>query len=116
MTRLFAGTPFDRPPVCDRCGALESDCQCPPLDETAEMIPPEQQLLKIAVEKRRKGKTVTAVHGLATNGMGAVHLLTRLKSTCGAGGTYKDGVLEIQGEHAGRVSDTLRQLGYRIRK
>ena len=117
MTRLFAGTPFDRPPVCERCGALESVCECPPRDETAAAaVPPEQQFVKIAVEKRRKGKVVTSVRGLAASGSGALQLLTRLKSTCGAGGTYKDGVLEIQGEHAGRVTDALRQLGYRIRK
>ncbi len=35
MTRLFAGTPFDRPPTCERCGKLVEDCACPPPEPEA---------------------------------------------------------------------------------
>ena len=31
VTRLFAGTPWDRPPTCERCGELEAECKCPPV-------------------------------------------------------------------------------------
>lgn len=113
MTRLFAGTPFDRPPVCDRCGKLESECVCPAPEP--ESVPPHQQSVTIAVEKRKKGKVVTVLRGLSTVGNSSLELLTRLKSTCGAGGTFKEGVLEIQGEHVDRIRETLSELGYRIR-
>ena len=114
MTRLFAGTPFDRPLTCERCGALVLACVCPP-PELAH-VPPERLRLKIAIEKRKKGKVVTALYGLSAEGTGVSDLLSHLKSVCGAGGTFKDGVLEIQGEHADRVSEALLQLRYRVRR
>jgi len=60
--RLFAGTPYDQPPRCDRCRALETDCTCPPLP--AAHIAPCEQMARVAVEKRRKGKVVTVIRGL----------------------------------------------------
>jgi len=112
MTRLFAGTPFDRQPKCERCGRLRQDCACP-LPEP-ERTPPEQQRVKIAIEKRKKGKVVTALRGLTEREAEISELLSHLKSVCGAGGTFKDGVLEIQGEHAERVRDALLKRGYRV--
>jgi translation initiation factor 1 len=114
MTRLFAGTPFDRPPTCERCGELVQSCVCPPPEP--ERVPPKQQLVKIAIEKRKKGKVVTVLRGLAPDGAGTADLLSHLKSVCGAGGTSKDGVLEIQGEHSNRVRESLLKLGYRIQR
>lgn len=111
--RLFEGTPFDRPPTCERCGALEADCICPP--EPPPRIPPDQQTARLSVEKRKKGKLVTVVRGLSVEGNDLPALLTRLKSTCGAGGTLKDGVLEIQGKQLSPVRDALRTIGYRVK-
>lgn len=104
MMRLFAGTPFDRPPHCDRCGLLESDCQCPPLANG--------KILRIALEKRKKGKVVTVIRGLPEANDHLPGLLSKLKSHCGAGGALREGALEIQGEHIERVSTLLQALGY----
>jgi translation initiation factor 1 len=79
-------------------------------------VPPAQQLVKIAIEKRKKGKIVTALRGVSSDGAGITELLSHLKSVCGAGGTSKDGVLEIQGEHADRIREALLQLGYRVQR
>jgi translation initiation factor 1 len=38
-----------------------------------------------------------------------------LKQECGTGGTVKDGVIEIQGEHRERMADVLRRLGYKVK-
>jgi translation initiation factor 1 len=111
--RLFAGTPFDRPPKCDRCGALETDCVCPPLP--AARIPPQNQVARLAVEKRKKGKVVTVIRGLHAVGNDLPDLLTRLKSQCGAGGTIQDESLEIQGEHVERIRAALTELGYGVK-
>lgn len=110
---LFAGTPFDRPPHCERCDRLEAECVCPP--EAILKTPPEKQHLRLAVEKRKQGKMVTVVRDLAQEPEAVGELLTKLKSVCGAGGTQKDGLLEIQGDHLVRVKETLLKLGYRIK-
>lgn len=114
--RLFAGTPFDRPPVCARCGALETDCVCPPLPPPPPMrIAPESQVARLSIEKRKQGKVVTLIQGLPAEGNDLPELLSRLKSQCGAGGAVKQDTIEIQGEHRGPVRRTLEQLGYRVK-
>lgn len=111
--RLFSGTPFDRPPRCERCGELEQDCACPPVPPPK--MAPGQQAARLTTEKRQKGKTVTVVRGLAAQPGDLTALLSRLKSACGAGGTLKDGEIEIQGAHLDRIRELLTSLGYRVR-
>ena len=110
--RLFAGTPFDRPPRCERCGELETDCQCPPAPPPR--VPPGEQKARLSVEKRKKGKIVTVVRGLSVEGNDLPELLTKLKAACGAGCTLKEGDLEIQGRHLDRVRRLLEAIGYRV--
>lgn len=110
--RLFAGTPFDIPPKCERCGALEIECQCTPLPN---YLPPDKQTAKLRVEKRPKGKLVTVVAGLPANANDLPVLLTTLKNSCGAGGAVKEDQLEIQGDHLDRVRTALRKIGYRVK-
>ena len=109
--RLFEGTPFDIPPKCNRCGKLEAECQCPP---AAVIVPPEQQTVRIAVEKRKRGKVVTVLRGLASDDA-LPDLLKSLKNACGAGGTLTSEGLEIQGDHAARIAELLRAQGYRLK-
>jgi translation initiation factor 1 len=111
--RLFAGTPFDIPPKCDRCGVLEADCKCPPLP--AGRIPPNQQTAKLSIEKRKKGKVVTVIRGLSELGNDLPTLLSQLKSQCGAGGAIQEDCVEIQGEHLERIRTTLSELGFRVK-
>jgi translation initiation factor 1 len=105
--RLFAGTPYDRPPKCDRCGALAPDCTCPPSAAG--------QVARLAVEKRKKGKVVTVIRGLPVASNDLPALLSRLKSQCGAGGAIQEDRLEIQGEHLERIRDLLSELGYAVK-
>jgi translation initiation factor 1 len=113
--RLFAGTPFDRPPVCERCGKLEEECACPPLPPPKSIVPPEKQTAKLTVEKRKKGKLVTAISGLSAAGNDLPALLTRLKSACGAGGALDGDTLEIQGDHRERLRMLLTTAGFKVR-
>jgi len=112
--RLFAGTPFDRPPKCDRCGELETACKCIPL--ATARIAPDKQTAHLTVEKRRKGKVVTVVRGLSAAGNDLPSLLQQLKSRWGAGGAIQDDKLEIQGSQVERVSAVLNELGYVVKK
>ena len=111
--RLFEGTEFDRPPTCERCGELEEVCKCPPAP--APKLAPSKQTARLSVEKRKKGKTVTVVRGLAAVGNELPELLKKLKSACGAGGTVKDDELEIQGNNLDRVRDELKKIGFHTR-
>jgi translation initiation factor 1 len=112
--RLFAGTKYDQPPKCDRCGKLETECLCSP--PARRWISPASQVARLCLEKRKKGKVVTVIRGLSAEGNDLPAMLTRLKSLCGAGGAFQDDRLEIQGDHVERISDILGELGYQVRR
>jgi translation initiation factor 1 len=112
--RLFAGTKYDQPPKCDRCGKPETECQCWP--PASRYIPPASQIARISVEKRKKGKVVTVIRGLNAENNDLPSLLSRLKSLCGAGGAIQDDCVEVQGDHQERISAALGELGYQVRR
>jgi len=60
----------------------------------------------------RKGKGVTTVTGLPLAAAELERTAKELKRLCGSGGTVKDGVIEIQGEHRDRVVAWLAARGY----
>ena len=62
----------------------------------------------------RNGKVVTVVRGLPP-GAAILALAADLKRLCGAGGTVKDGALEIQGDHRERLAGHLRTKGYTVK-
>ena len=116
MTRLFAGTPWDRPPTCQRCGQLESECACPPSTVEPKRLPPETQTARLGVEKRPRGKVVTVIGSLDPEGNDLASLAAMLKTGCGTGGTLKEGRIELQGDHLQAVETALRGLGYKTRR
>jgi translation initiation factor 1 len=61
--------------------------------------------------KGRGGKTVTVVRGLPLDDAALVPLGKLLRAGCGSGGTVKDGVIEVQGDHADQVLELLRKQG-----
>ncbi len=63
----------------------------------------------------RGGKTVTAVYGLALDPPALLALGKRLKAACGTGGTVRDGVLELQGDHRDAVTALLAKEGIKSR-
>lgn len=113
---LFAGTKWDLPSRCDRCGDLESACKCPPLPPPPPVYkPPQQQTARLAIENRARGKQVTVIRGLAAVDNDLPALLTKLKTACGAGGTAAGDELELQGHHLERVRKLLTELGYKTK-
>jgi translation initiation factor 1 len=113
--RLLAGTPYDRPPTCERCGRPEEACQCPPVVIPRSAAPPDKKTVKLAVEKRKKGKVVTVIRGLLARETDLAALLSKLKNQCGAGGTIDGDTLEIQGNHLERLRTLLGEAGYGVR-
>ena len=62
----------------------------------------------------RRGKTVTTVSGVPLGDDGLRELSGRLKKRCGVGGSAKDGVIELQGDHRDVVVEVLRGEGYDV--
>jgi translation initiation factor 1 len=60
----------------------------------------------------RRGKAVTTISGVPVNDAGLKALAGKLKKRCGVGGTVKDGVIEIQGDHRDVVVQVLEAEGY----
>ena len=66
--------------------------------------------------KGRKGKGVTVIKGLGLAPDELSKLAGELKKKCGSGGTAKQGVIEIQGNHSDTVIEELRQRGWKVKK
>ncbi|GAB3465468.1 hypothetical protein GCM10027321_30580 [Massilia terrae] len=62
--------------------------------------------------KGRGGKTVTLVKGLALDPLALALLGKQLRTACGSGGTVKDGVLEVQGDHCDLIMEELTKRGH----
>ena len=60
----------------------------------------------------RRGKAVTTVSGVPLDDAGLKALAGKLKKRCGVGGSVKDGVIEIQGDHRDVVVEILTAEGY----
>ena len=67
------------------------------------------------LRERRKGKTVTVVGNLHHDPATFEKLCSDLKKLCGAGGTVKDGEIEIQGDHREKIAARLQALGYKTK-
>jgi translation initiation factor 1 len=86
--------------MCPDCRRSIGKCVC----RQSKPAPATGGVVRVSREtKGRNGKSVTVVRGLAMDS-GAMTLLGKeIKSACGSGGTVKDGVIEVQGDHVERV-------------
>ena len=79
-------------------------------------LPPQQQTAYLHRESGgRGGKVVSVVKNLVLTEEDLKTLAKKLKQECGTGGTVKDGVIEIQGEHRQRMAEVLQKLGYKVK-
>lgn len=82
----------------------------------SKSLPPQQQMIYLHRESSgRGGKAVSLVKGLMLSEDDLKTLAKKLKQECGTGGTVKDGVIEIQGEHRQKISEILIKLGYKVK-
>ncbi|TNE75766.1 MAG: stress response translation initiation inhibitor YciH [Gammaproteobacteria bacterium] len=63
----------------------------------------------------RKGKGVTTISGLDLPDTALKLVAKHLKQLCGTGGSVKDGVIEIQGDHRETIRESLSQQGYTVK-
>jgi translation initiation factor 1 len=82
----------------------------------AKSLPPQQQTAYLHRESGgRGGKIVSVVKSLILTEDDLKTLAKKLKQECGTGGTVKNGVIEIQGEHRQRMAEVLQKLGYKVK-
>ena len=66
--------------------------------------------------KGRSGKGVTVIKGVPLDDDALAALGKQLRTTCGTGGTVKDGAIELQGDHCERAIDLLKQRGWQVKR
>ena len=90
--------------ICPKCGLPAQACVCQEIAKT-------EQRIKIATVKRRFGKITTLVMGLSKD-VDLKSTAKSLKNELACGGTVKDGVIELQGDHRKKVKPALVRLGF----
>jgi translation initiation factor 1 len=99
--------------LCPNCRRPVRDCVCPKGAPGAAKA----AAVRVGREvKGRAGKGVTVVTGLPLCAAEIESLATRLKKRCGSGGTVRDGVIEIQGDHREAIVAELAKLGWPAKK
>ena len=100
--------------MCPGCGAPMAQCRCKQINARA---PATDGIVRVSHEtKGRKGKGVTVVKGLALDAAALAALGKQLKTACGSGGTVKDGIIEIQGDHRELVIAALSKQGHTVKR
>jgi len=99
--------------MCPACRRPIAACVC----AQPQRAPVSDGIVRVSREcKGRGGKTVTLVRGLQLDEVALTALGKRLRAACGAGGSAKDGVLEVQGDHVERVIEILKAEAFAAKR
>ena len=103
--------------MCPECRQPTARCTCKTSKASKSEGLATDGVVRVSREtKGRAGKGVTVVKGLALDAAALVLLGKQLRAACGAGGTTKDGSIEIQGDHCDRVIELLRSQGQTVKR
>jgi len=99
--------------MCPACRQPVALCVC----KASTPIAATDGIVRVSREsKGRGGKVVTLVKGLALDALALAALGKQIKAACGSGGTVKDGVIEVQGDHCERVIEMLKAQGRTVKR
>jgi translation initiation factor 1 len=99
--------------LCPNCRRAVRECVCPKGAPGAASV----RAVRVGREtKGRAGKGVTTITGLPLLKPEIEALAAELKKRCGSGGTVRDGVIEIQGDHRDLIVVALVKLGWPAKK
>lgn len=90
--------------ICPRCGLPMQACVCKEIAKT-------EQRIKVKTDKRRYGKIITLVTGLEKE-IDIKEIAKKLKSELACGGTVKNNIIELQGDHRKKIKPVLVKLGF----
>lgn len=91
--------------ICPNCGLPKDLCVC-------ETIAKETQTIKVYTRKRKFGKEETVIEGIDSKEINLKDLGKKLKNKFACGGTVKDGIIELQGNHKQAVKAYLLEMGF----
>lgn len=117
MKKAFSSTGLvystDSGRMCPDCRQASSACIC----KQGKTVSRSDGVARVSRStKGRGGKTVTLVSGLALDALALNQLGKQLKAACGSGGTVKDGVIEVQGDHCEQVMLALAKQGFTAKR
>ena len=99
--------------MCPACRQPLAQCVC----ARSAPVRAGDSIVRVSRETQgRKGKGVTVVRGLALDDEALARWGRELKAACGSGGTVKEGVIEIQGEHRDRIVGLLQAAGMIVKR
>lgn len=106
--------------ICPDCGKPISECVCkkeksaPP---AARYSPINDGIVRVSLDRKgRAGKAVSVISGLKESETALHQLAAELKRRCGAGGTLKGAIIEIQGDHRDTLIELLKAKGYTVKR
>jgi len=98
--------------ICPECARAVKDCVCRKKSSQSGG----DGIVRVQREsKGRGGKTVTVITGLRLGDDAIKQLSGELKRRCGTGGTVKEGIIEIQGDHRELLLADLAARGYKVK-
>jgi translation initiation factor 1 len=107
----------ERGRMCPRCELPIAECNCRAAARATPSTAGSDAVVRVRREtKGRHGKTVTTVSGIPLPPPELKTLARELKRRCATGGSLKQGVLEIQGDHCQLLIQELRALGYTVKR
>ena len=93
--------------ICPKCGLPKEACICETLAKSVQKI-------KVESVKKKYGKMATQISGIDDKSINLRDLAKELKSELACGGTIKDNVIELQGEHVKKVKEKLAEMGFQL--
>lgn len=98
--------------MCPACRRPAAECSC-----AAAVVPAKHGPVRVRLETGgRRGKAVTLITGVPLAAAELTELGKQLKQKCGAGGTVKDGVIEVQGDHRDAIVAELQHRGWKVKQ
>lgn len=99
--------------ICPHCEREQRKCTCsnPEQKATADNI--------VRIERQtkgRKGAGVTCITNIPLQGKELKEYVKKLKKKCGGGGTVKNGIVEIQGDHRDKLVEELQKTGWQVKR
>ena len=109
QTRTVFSTEHGR--ICPECNFRIDECIC---KQTKKIIA--NEFIHVYVEKKgRNGKSVTVIDGIGGTSNDLKKILFDLKKKCGSGGSFKNQMIEIQGDQVDLIRKVLKEKGFKLK-